>query len=570
MKVVPFNRPKSIWEMINECTISGILDQQKIEEVLNPVEEGEIRISAALVDILYNEGTEQNECTAQAICNLIEQIKEGQLTEYRLIQKKLKQMEIRALGLIGVLEKYLPKEYFSKEIYEIFKRILFETPDKEIFKLAIQVTCIGQWCEELIPAYEIIGQGEEFSRYIAFAFSRWIKQKPFQKAAFKVLDLSVDWGAVYFTETLLQQEELLKSKQYQRDILIGGLKHNSIQMEISTELATTLDLPQLFKMSLEDYELCKYLIMLYNSLFYDTMPDGGICEVLEDSIVFIEWYLDYLETVKFDTLKLLGAKDMIEFIKNSETQDLIIEFYDEETYEHLKRRASTLWQETYTVELVRKSLKEGISCYAWCRFIKKHHISELVEDCRALYDEKSIINWLIEDILIEMGDMVTQYHIYELLKKHVNAEERSEAAYSYINVARDIFNRENSIINTVKVLEKLPFEEVSAFNMKLLDDYNPQVRSKAINALNQRSEEEIRQQNGLIEKIIERLGDGPFYVRNDALQLCKNKNIKISKTQAKAIEMAWQKRTDGNSDEFINTFMSIQETPINIVPVSKK
>ena len=84
---------------------------------------------------------------------------------------------------------------------------------------------------------------------------------------------------------LLQQKELLENKQYQRDILIGGLKHNSIQMEINIELATTLDLPQLFEMSLEDYELCTYLIMLYNSLFYDTMPDGGICEVLDNSVM---------------------------------------------------------------------------------------------------------------------------------------------------------------------------------------------------------------------------------------------------------------------------------------------
>ncbi|WP_054741763.1 hypothetical protein [Cellulosilyticum ruminicola] len=571
MKVVPFNRPKSIWEVIDECTTEGILNQPKVEEILNPIEEGEIRISAALVDILYNnEGMEQNECQAKAICNLIEQINEGQLIEYRLIIKKLKQIKIRALGLIGILEKHLSKECMTKEIYELFKKILFDTTDKELFKLAIQVTCLGKWCEELLPNYEIIGQGEEFSRYIAYAFNKWIAQKPFREAAFRVLDLSVDWGAVYFTEALLQQKELLKNKQYQREILIGGLRHNSIQMEISIELATTLDLPQLFKMSLEDYELCRYLIMLYNSLLYDTIPDGGICEALENSLVFIERYLEYLEIIPFDILKLLGIKDVLEFIKNSENKELIIETYDGETYEHLKAHALTLWKETYTLELVRKSLKEGVSCYAWCRFIKKYHISELVEDCRALYDEKSMINWLIEDILIDMGDMVTQYHIYQLLKKNVNDKARVNIAYSYINLVKDVFKGESSIINTIKVLEKLPFKDVAEFNMQLLGDYNPQVRSRAINALNGRSEEEIKQQEGLVEKIVERLGDGPFYIRNDALQLCKNKNIKISKVQAKAIEMNWQKRTDGNSDEFIDTFMSIQERPISIVPVSKK
>lgn len=569
MKVVPFNKPKSIWEVLNECTTSGILDKQKAEELLNPLEKGQIRISAALLDILNSDGPEQNQCQAGALRNLLKLITEEHLMDSRRVQKKLKQMELKALGLIGELGEKVAEECDIEIIYEVFKKILFETSDKEIFKVAIEITSLSECCEELIEAYVLIGQSEEFSRYVAYAFSHWIDQKPFEAAAFRVLKLSEDWGTVYLTELLVEQQNLLKDIRKQRNILIGALSNNSIQIEVVTSLATNLDLPQLFELALDDYELFRHLILLYNSLFFDTIPDGGIWEIMEEDTRLIETYMDYLEEVKFDTLKLLGAKDVHEFMENAETEQSMTEFYGTETYEKLRRRALIIWQATYSIPLLKKSLEEGISLYSWCNFIKKHRIVELVEDCKRLYNEESIINWVVEDVLITIGDLETKREIYELLKKFINDEERLREPYSYINVWGDMHGRENSIINKLKVISQLPFEEVVDFNIQLLEDYNPQVRSGAISELFVRSEELIKRHEILVEKLVDRLGDSPFYIRNDALQLCKAKHIKISQARAKAIEVRWQSRNEINNDEFMKVFRSLQERIVSIVPPHK-
>lgn len=566
MKVVPFHKPKSIWEVVNECTTSGILDKQKAEELLNPLEKGQIRISAALLDVLYSDSPEQSQCQAGALCNLLKLIAEEHLTDSRLVQKKLKQMELKALGLIGELGDKVTEECYSQGTYEIFKKILFETSDKEIFKVAIEVTSLGEWCEELIEAYVLIGQSEEFSRYVAYAFSHWMDKKTFEEAAFRVLKLSEDWGTVYLTELLVEQKNLLRDIRRQRDILVGALSNNSIQVEVVTSLTTNLDLPQLFELALDDYELFRHLIVLYNSLFFDTIPDGGIWEIMEDDTQLIETYMDYLEAVKFDTLKLLGAKDVYEFMENAETEQSMVEIYGRGTYEKLRKRALTIWKGIYSIPLLKKSLEEGINLYSWCSFIKKHRIVELVEDCKRLYNEDSIINWAIEDVLITIGDSETKREIYELLKKLINGEERVKEPHSYMNVWGDTHRRENSIINKIKVIRQLPFEEVVDFNMQLLEDYNPQVRSGAISELYTRSEEVIKSHERLVEKLVDRLGDGPFYIRNDALQLCKAKNIKISQARAKAIEMCWQNRNEKNNDEFMKGFKSLQERIVSIVP----
>ena len=117
MKIVPFNKPKSVWEILNECKTSGILDKQKAEELLNPLEEGQIRISAALLDVLYSDGPDQAQCQAGALCSVLRLVAEGHLNDSRGIQKKLKQIEIKALGVLEELDAQVTAECYNKEVY---------------------------------------------------------------------------------------------------------------------------------------------------------------------------------------------------------------------------------------------------------------------------------------------------------------------------------------------------------------------------------------------------------------------------------------------------------------------
>lgn len=565
MKVVPFNRPKAIWEILNECTTAGILDKQKAVDRIDPLEEGQIRISTALLDTFCSESQEQVEWEVSAICNLLKQITERHLTECRIVQKKLKQMDFKTLSVMGELRERVTEECFTHTTYEMFKKILFETSDKEIFKLAITLTTMGEWCEELIEDYMIIGQNEEFSRYISYGFTHWITKKSFEEAAFRLLELSEDWGAVYLTQLLVEQKELLKDINVQRNILVGALKENTIQMELSTKLTSSLDLPRLFELATKDQELFKQLVQLFNSLFFDT----GIWEVIEEDTRILDVYIKYLEETKFDTLKLLGAKDICSFIEDDETEQYMVEAHGQRVYDKFRKRVLALWKEVYSIPLLKKCIEEGIGLYSWCNFIKEHGVVELIETCKELYKKDNETNCMIEDVLITIGDLEIKRYIYRKLKAIVNDKERLDEKYSYSNPWGATYARESSIMNKIKVIRQLPFEEVADFNAQLLSDYNPQVRSEAINVLYMRSEEMIKAHENVVERLIDRLGDSPFYIRNDALRLCEEKHIKISVARAKEIEQQWQSKNEKNNMEFMKAFKEIQERIMSIVPPNK-
>ena len=38
MKVVTFNKPKSVWEILKECETDGVLDQKRAREILEPID----------------------------------------------------------------------------------------------------------------------------------------------------------------------------------------------------------------------------------------------------------------------------------------------------------------------------------------------------------------------------------------------------------------------------------------------------------------------------------------------------------------------------------------------------
>ncbi len=565
MKIVPFNKPKTIWEILEECTTAGILDKQKAEEMLDPLEEGQIRISAALLDTFCSDSTEQIQCHLGNIWGLLKLIAEGHIKESRFVQKKLKQMNFKTLSLMGELREQMQAEYYTRTTFDVFKKILLETSDKEIFKLAIVVTSMGEWCEELIEPYIIIGQNEEFSRYISYGFTHWITKESFKNAAFKLLELSRDWATVYLTQLLVEQQELLEDIQVQRNILVGALKNNGIQMEITVNLVNSLDLTGLFELAVEDRELFKQLVQLFNSLFFDM----GIWEVLENNSGLLDTYIKNLETTKFDTLKLLGTKDVCRFIEDEETEGNIVEIQGQAFYNELKERALNLWRTTYSIALIKKSIKEGTGIYSWCSFIKEHQVVELIDTCKELYEQDKNVEWFMEDVLITIGDIETKRYIYKQLENSVNEEGRLVEKQQYTNVWGSNYKRENSILSKMKVIEELPFEEVVDFNMQLLEDYNPQIRSRAINSLYHRSEAIIKANKQLVVKIIERLGDSPFYIRNDALKLCQNKHIKITTTCAKSIEEKWKNQNQDNPEEFLKQFKEIQERIMSIVPPNK-
>ena len=350
-------------------------------------------------------------------------------------------------------------------------------------------------------------------------------------------------NSIYLTELLLEEEELLQDMTLQRSLLIGSLTDNSLLMEVTAMLGKKLNLLALLEQSLEDEELFKYIVEFFNALFSDTTSNGGIWAVMGHELGLLEAYITTLVKVKFDTIQLLGIRELYEFIKAKETKNYIYAVFDNIIYENIKVKLEALWQATYSIEVL--------------------------EECKALYNQDNIFSWLIEDTLIEIGDMDMRLHIYDQLKKLIEDEKRKVESYSYVNIWGEGYERENEIINKIKVLEKLPFEEIVACSKSLLKDYNPQVRSRVLLALDVRAEADIKADEELVEAIINRLADSPFYVRNEALELCTKKHIKISKLQVQQIEESWKQRSEKNNQAFYKNFHELQDKPIKLVSYKK-
>lgn len=268
-----------------------------------------------------------------------------------------------------------------------------------------------------------------------------------------------------------------------------------------------------------------------------------------------------MEKTKFKTLKLLGLKNVKEFLENKENETIIKKETIESVYENLKAKVDELWNLTYSIELLRQSIGEKDDIYTWIQYAKENDVVEVIPDFEKIYLESSELNESLENLLINLGSSEIKEKIYSNFKALYNEKERSKNEYSYINVAcyGDKFREERKIISKVEILGLIKNEEDLELIEKLLEDYNPEIRSKAMKSLESVEEEKIKERKDLVEKIIKRLYDKPDYIRKAAFMLCKNKNIKISQEQERYIENEWERLDKGNSSKQENFLAELRE-----------
>lgn len=68
---------------------------------------------------------------------------------------------------------------------------------------------------------------------------------------------------------------------------------------------------------------------------------------------------------------------------------------------------------------------------------------------------------------------------------------------------------------------------------KMIDDYNPEIRSKALEVLN--NVPYSLEKDEIVNKVKKRLSDSPLYVRRQAFGVCKNNNLKITNEEKEHI-----------------------------------
>ena len=531
MKILNFKENKvenSIYELMKKCTVDNKLDEDKFDDLINPREDGKIKINSAFMDQFFGISEEDKIAQVPKILDVLLKIYNDEISLDN-VEKELKSIEFKTLNIIDELRSKLTNDNYNIKTYNIFKKLMYITTDKEIFKFSLEMTAIIERCEELIDDYILIGQSEEFSKYISFILLIWSEKPKFLNALFDLLDKSSDWGAINYGEMLMNDEDIMRNIKNQRRILIGTLTNNCIKMEIGYELASTLNIEELSKISHSDKELSTAFVDLYSTLFFERQPCGGLLD-LENSIAYIKWYLNCVKFSKFKDIKFVGMNNILEFLNDDDNKEEFIDLYDEETYNLIKNEVNFLWNNINTVDNIKEIINEGEDyIYFIVDFVRKNNIVEVVPMLEKLYIEKPTYeNSYLEEFLSQMGSDSIKMNIYENLKKEYKERMKIDKKYSYLNLFGEEYKIRHKIENKIDVLAWQGAKDYELIE-KMLDDYDPMVRSKALKVI-KKSNYYI--DNSVIrDKIKKRLSDSPLYVRMEALEICEKINLEITKEE---------------------------------------
>ena len=531
MKILNFKENKvenSIYELMKKCTINNKLDENKFDDLINPREDGKIKINSAFMDQFFGVSEEDKIAQVPKILDVLLKIYNDDIL-LENVEKELKSIEFKTLNIIDELRSKLTNDNYNIKTYNTFKKLMYITTDKEIFKFSLEMTAIIERCEELIDDYILIGQSEEFSKYISFILLIWSEKPKFLNALFDLLDKSSDWGAINYGEMLMNDEDIMRNIKNQRRILIGTLTNNCIKMEIGYELASTLNIEELSKISHSDKELSTAFVDLYSTLFFERQPCGGLLD-LENSIAYIKWYLNCVKFSKFKDIKFVGMNNILEFLNDDDNKEEFIDLYDEETYNLIKNEVNFLWNNINTVDNIKEIINEGEDyIYFIVDFVRKNNIVEVVPMLEKLYIEKPTYeNSYLEEFLSQMGSDSIKMNIYENLKKEYKERMKIDKKYSYLNLFGEEYKIRHKIENKIDVLAwqgAIDYELIE----KMLEDYDPMIRNKALNVI-EKSNYYI-DNNEIRDKIKKRLSDSPLYVRSKALEICEKINLEITKEE---------------------------------------
>jgi HEAT repeat protein len=248
---------------------------------------------------------------------------------------------------------------------------------------------------------------------------------------------------------------------------------------------------------------------------------------MDKDIEYLNLYIDNMEKTKFKTLRLLGLKNIKEFLEDEKNEAFIKKETIESVYNNLNAKVEELWNLTYSLELLRKAINEKEDIWTWIQYTKANNIVEVIPDFEKVYLESDELNESLESLLINLGSNHIKERIYAEFKALYYEEERRKQNYSYKNIIGKQYKEERKIISKIAVLGEVNDNEALIFIEKLLEDYNPQVRVKAIEVLGIVEENKIKEKPQLVEKIIKRIEDKPEYISKAAMAICKNKNIEV-------------------------------------------
>ncbi|MGL4773235.1 MAG: hypothetical protein ACRC2K_06680, partial [Clostridium sp.] len=271
-----------------------------------------------------------------------------------------------------------------------------------------------------------------------------------------------------------------------------------------------------------DSILTKYLIKEFYTLFFEPEPLGGFLD-LENYMELLDGFINFIEEISDDEYGLLGIKFALDFLTDDENKQYIIKAYGVDSYDGKYSRVKKLWEVCYNEDRVINSINNNIGVWNWINYYRENPSERILNELEKFYGTENKEFYYLEDLLINYGSQEIKFKIFEDLKKLYNDDVWEKENYSYINVFGELSVKCKDIIPKIKICGVLKNEESKALLVKFLGEFNPEMRYEGIKALFLFNMKDFNDE--LILEVKNRLCDAPCYVREEALSLCKEKEI---------------------------------------------
>ncbi|MGL5577375.1 MAG: hypothetical protein ACRDCW_17695 [Sarcina sp.] len=516
---------KSIYGIILDNTEDGIVDEIAVCKIIDPAIDGKIKMSAGFLDTLVNDDEVKEEHT-EKILKVIGKIFNNELSTDE-VETELIRIDFKTLNVMDSLIPRLNIDNYNVKVYKIFKELVYKTKDIEICKFALEMTGITNLCEEMVDDYVLFGQVENFSNSISFIMRVWQENEKFVEGMFKLLEYSESWGAINYTKSLMQIESVMESIENQKRILIGALNKNPLTMESCTDLGYELNIVKIIDDANNDRELSMKINILFESLLLEADPCGGIM-VMEKPQEYLKKYIGFLKETKYFDIKFFGFRNLNLFLIGNEKQWIRSnkQTMINEGYEDIVNLIEMEWSDIDTIENFEEVITWGNDyMYSYISYALENKISREVmiyfEDMYRNEEMNEHHKNYLEKLLVKKGSDKIRKKLYFMLSDITRKRIKEKHEYSKVNIFKNDEESRKMVNKIFAISYNLKLGSIELLK-KLINDYDPMIRSKALECVEKVYESDESYIDDNIKNLVkEKTKDEPPYVASKAKEVCE-------------------------------------------------
>ena len=127
MKILKFKENKvenSIYELMKKCTVDNKLDEDKFDDLINPREDGKVKINSAFMDQFFGISEEDKIAQVPRILDVLLKIYNDEIS-LESVEKELKSIGFKTLNIIDELRSKLTNDNYNIKTYNTFKKLMY-------------------------------------------------------------------------------------------------------------------------------------------------------------------------------------------------------------------------------------------------------------------------------------------------------------------------------------------------------------------------------------------------------------------------------------------------------------